>query len=152
MPQLRFHFPSTKTGTSPLAEVCREAAQAAGCNQAQMATAMSFFFEKLADKVASGKAVSIDGFGQFSPWACQNKVSGEKYVAPRFVAHRGFRNLVKVSCLLSNACNVQAEYYRASNSRRVVTTRDRTFVAQASFRQQIIAQAEKNLMEHRFGV
>ena len=138
-------LPHARLGrNSALAEVIEESSANAAMTFSQMAVAMSFFIEALADKVASGKVVSIPGFGQFAPWATESW-QGEHYVAPRFQSALGFRNLVKVGCLVCKACNVTSENYRRNHTleHSKPVTSDRTFMAQLNFRQTVLKDAAR---------
>lgn len=132
---------------SGLGRAIDEAARAAGLNFSQVAIVASHLFEKIADRVAMGELVTVPGFGQFQPWATVIKGTGEPYVQPRFTAATGFRAQVKVSCMVCKACNMQAEYYRRNHTLRHARPlpAERTFTAQAAFRDRILAQARRNL-------
>lgn len=144
MTRIRIPF-NGETAEHGLGRAVQEAARAAGVTFSQVAIIGSYLFEHIADRVACGELVTIPGFGQFQPWATQSRWSGERYVQPRFMAAMAFRNTVKVSCLLCNACNAQAETYRTHHTLRLGSplTASRTFTAMDAFRVRIRAQAKR---------
>jgi len=144
-------------GSDGMSEAVNIAAAAAGVNPYQMAFIGSHLFEAITLVVAKGTPVAIQGFGRFYTWYKMSKNgTGATRPYPAFYAALPWRNEVAVCCPLVSQANIDymnrgtKQYVKKhSLSPDAEVKSQRPMTAIDNMRQQIMAQALKNMAEFR---
>lgn len=134
----------------PLQRAIGAAGDNAGVNHFLAAMLMTHFLEAIVREVEGGELVRIPGFGVFGPFLCETKNTGERYVAPRFVAARGFRQQVREGCPHHHAQNRRLTSYRRSHhpSSRPDKSGSNTAASMSAWRDILCAQAQDGQAVH----
>ena len=137
---------SRRADALPLIDVVARTAHASGRSRYEVARTMTFFFEYLAEEIARGRVVSIQGFGAFGAWLDERKSVLAKDPVPRcrpeFSPARGLREAVALTAPFSGVGKRKLMNHRKSHSlgSRATRTSSRVFTSAQAIREAIDAQ------------
>lgn len=145
------HLPFSNSKHSALGRLIERSAQQANVTDYHMAWLMTYFLDTLTRMVCEGEAITIPGVGQFAPflWHSKKKPDHPGVVVPRFQSALCFKQQVMTCCLRANAKNIPVSNYKKTNATPIdrPLTSARSFTALGAFRDRIMAQARRNLID-----
>lgn len=141
----------TKNDARPLQRSINEAADAMGMSEHQMATAITWWLEKVAGQLAQGNIVNFPCFGAFFPFVFERKGSPRPTtVQPRFHASVTMRSEVAAFCSPGMVKGGNQRYYNYQKNNHVSQDKNgtkRTYVGFAKVREAILADARAQGLE-----
>ena len=134
-----------KNDARPLQRSISEAAGAMGMSEHQMATAISWWLEKVVGQLSQGKIVRFPCFGAFFPFVFAREGSPRPpTVQMRFQAAVTARSEVAAFCSPGAVRGGNNQYYNYADNHNISRDKDgtkRTYVGLAKVREAILADA-----------
>lgn len=143
---MRIYAFSNRADAEPLNNVVARTSYSCGRSRYEVARILTFFIEYLAEEIARGRVVSIQGFGAFGAWLDERKCVLAKDPVPRcrpeFSPARGLRETVALTAPFSRVGKRKLINHRKSHSlgSRATRTSSRVFTSAQAIREAIDAQ------------